>query len=1290
MSARQLDLFSVENTEVYRQALSEGIGVHTPLTEPVSGRGETFVNVQRQFEKAGQFNFMGAEKIASPRDVAYIFRCLETAAVENAFGVFVKDGKATVLHLGMGNAMQTPLDFDAMIAADAKLHPDKVYFVHNHPSGTLKASDQDVALYEYIESYFGKRLQPCIIINTRSGRYVTFVGRDQQIEQHSQNIAGNEVPLETYSFSQQVFSKDYVESDNLLDLSHVASFLSGQRLGARDKFSYLVVSGNLQVMANIHTPYSTIGKADIDELARKMRQDVALFGGRGVIGYGSAKIPKQVLSKLKENFEKIGGVDMIDFVNVRRKMDLSQNLEVTSLAYAYESAFTQNVVELKGEVEKSEIERADKAESKPIQQPQSIIGRLLTEQEADGLITQMVNLAEEALEMELTPVNWEAQFGKDNRVLTPIGLVKMGENQYAKLIATGRERYFGLIKNTLVNPDIILAKDAPVDGAERDSKRLFVKTFVKPDGSRVVHFESVTVQKENMEVSISSHEAGKDRIRKEMQNCNVLHLNEKLSLSSEWCLTKTPEKGGPDLVPTPDKISLDKGITTEDKKQGNASISNRKIDDFGEKIWGARKDILRELAQRMDDVTEASLLELPFAKVWKKPDLKKLVDGGLLTEDDAVVAEAVMQGMIFIPKPRPSKRDQRIAKYYGTKTAVEQWAERVHTGIKMLRDVIVLQGEEKRDCIQKVMEFEENGFKPIGFIAEVIKNIGYTTGEDLSLPAARIEYGYDGKMYIETEAGKRRVHSLEQAGDIAVQLAKIKRGDNDIPFFTNDITVHAEKPIFEKDGRYEVAYLKGRSVTPKYKLFAGSENAEQEAMAFAKDIEADGGVAKVIACKKATGKYETYSIAFRNPLTDERMVHSSYPDMETAEKMLEEHRPEIEDSFRQRLSSEGTMKTEKKKVSQDANFDIYVFRGKYVVGIPPKKSPTGEFLQVSPSFEDRNAVHRWLDENRPQLEHQYATYKADMKKFVYLETRLGDRQGADYRQGKDVTPEMFSSTFGFRGVQFGNWTNDLDRQAALNSTYDALMDLSRVVGKSPRAISLNGELGLAFGARGSGSADAHYEPKMVVINLTKTRGGGSLAHEWWHAMDNYFSRQADVPAGYMTTAKRERVGVRPAVRTAFKSLVEAVVDSPFGKRSARLGTYWGDNREITARLFGEWVGQKLNEKGEYNHFLTTQVREATVAQVRGMNYMLYCMGRNKEELMSREEFDKLPDSLAGFPYPTAEETKTFGRLLDSLYQTMEEKVDVTTGKTMLYDDGVRYGLKEKKQVSCRPSRGCKL
>ena len=120
------------------------------------------------------------------------------------------------------------------------------------------------------------------------------------------------------------------------------------------------------------------------------------------------------------------------------------------------------------------------------------------------------------------------------------------------------------------------------------------------------------------------------------------------------------------------------------------------------------------------------------------------------------------------------------------------------------------------------------------------------------------------------------------------------------------------------------------------------------------------------------------------------------------------------------------------------------------------------------------------------------------------------RAGVDYREGKDVNAESFMETFGFRGVEFGNWVkqgkNAKERQGMLNSAYDALMDLAAVVGIPPKAISLNGDLGLGFGSRGSGWASAHYEPDLVVINLTKTRGAGALAHEWFHAVDNYFQK----------------------------------------------------------------------------------------------------------------------------------------------------------------------------------------
>ena len=75
--------------------------------------------------------------------------------------------------------------------------------------------------------------------------------------------------------------------------------------------------------------------------------------------------------------------------------------------------------------------------------------------------------------------------------------------------------------------------------------------------------------------------------------------------------------------------------------------------------------------------------------------------------------------------------------------------------------------------------------------------------------------------------------------------------------------------------------------------------------------------------------------------------------------------------------------------------------------------------------------------------------------------------------------------------------------------YDGLLDLADVMGIPPKAISLNGELALAFGARGQGlsGARAHYERDKVVINLTKMNGAGSLAHEWFHALDHYLGRQ---------------------------------------------------------------------------------------------------------------------------------------------------------------------------------------
>lgn len=157
---------------------------------------------------------------------------------------------------------------------------------------------------------------------------------------------------------------------------------------------------------------------------------------------------------------------------------------------------------------------------------------------------------------------------------------------------------------------------------------------------------------------------------------------------------------------------------------------------------------------------------------------------------------------------------------------------------------------------------------------------------------------------------------------------------------------------------------------------------------------------------------------------------------------------------------------------------------------------------LADGFKTQEEAEKYLEENlKPKLKEKNKTFKLVRPQLSHI-----TRTGEEYRNGKDITTEEFMNTFGFRGGEFGNWTNNLDRQQSLNMAYDALMDLSKTLNINPKDISLGGELGIAFGARGSGNALAHYEPSKIVINLTKMKGAGSLAHEWAHALDDYFGR----------------------------------------------------------------------------------------------------------------------------------------------------------------------------------------
>ena len=173
----------------------------------------------------------------------------------------------------------------------------------------------------------------------------------------------------------------------------------------------------------------------------------------------------------------------------------------------------------------------------------------LTKKEAADFIAQMELGADVAQEIPLTIENWDKEFGKDGIVPTPIGDVKMGENQFAKLMRAGRNGKLGMLKPTLEYPDAIVEENSKAkEGThtERPSSFIFIKSFRKSDGTRYYYFTSITVSVDGKEVVVSNQEKSRNRILRLLMEGSVIWRTPKDATTS------SAEKQGLDYV-HPDK-----------------------------------------------------------------------------------------------------------------------------------------------------------------------------------------------------------------------------------------------------------------------------------------------------------------------------------------------------------------------------------------------------------------------------------------------------------------------------------------------------------------------------------------------------------------------------------------------------------------------------------------------------------------------------------------------------------------------------------------------------------------
>lgn len=219
------------------------------------------------------------------------------------------------------------------------------------------------------------------------------------------------------------------------------------------------------------------------------------------------------------------------------------------------------------------------------------------------------------------------------------------------------------------------------------------------------------------------------------------------------------------------------------------------------------------------------------------------------------------------------------------------------------------------------------------------------------------------------------------------------------------------------------------------------------------------------------------------------------------------------------------------------------------------------------------------------------------------------RNGADHRAGADVSFADIVKLFNFRAIKIGRWVNAAETQLAANLFFDAFCDLQTLLQVPTQVISLQGQLSLTFGSGGQRGVCAFYQPQGRILALAKNAGGGSLAHEWFHAFDHYIATKMFQDASATAFASQLWLHHAPQQRhplnqqldqffqAAFLSVNGKQPSALFRRSSAADGAlgrlYYSLPPELAARAFE----QVLMQQALKNHFLVSGLDEPSAAPV---------------------------------------------------------------------------------------------
>jgi hypothetical protein len=282
--------------------------------------------IERQLNEQKNLTFGGSKltspaKIYTQRDVAYLFKNLESAPSENAFAVLHnEDGTYKVLYLSTGTNKSTSADLKLIIAAAKEFGAGRVTFVHNHPSGKLEASDADKTVHLNLLRSLdltGINLNPSIIINLDSGKFLEFTASDSSELDNIDSPRDTPSEVNVYQFDRHKLYIPSSERQKVVTSFEVATFLSQQKRGIGNKTQAIILDNSNHVNRYVLID----GNLTTDGLVKELLFEVGKYGQRVILA-SNFTIPN--VNQVKQAL-KLVDCELLDVLEIKQDEDIINN-----------------------------------------------------------------------------------------------------------------------------------------------------------------------------------------------------------------------------------------------------------------------------------------------------------------------------------------------------------------------------------------------------------------------------------------------------------------------------------------------------------------------------------------------------------------------------------------------------------------------------------------------------------------------------------------------------------------------------------------------------------------------------------------------------------------------------------------------------------------------------------------------------------------------------------------------------------------------------------------------------